>query len=104
VERVVLNLVVNAKEAMPEGGPVRITVGSDHGIISLEVSDQGKGMDPEQAERVFEPYFTTKSGRNSGLGLFAVQAIARNTGATVSIVSAPGAGTRVTVAWSGKSG
>lgn len=103
VERIVLNLVVNAKEAMPDGGTVHLTVSSDEGVIGLEVADQGKGMTAEQAQRVFEPYFTTKDGRNSGLGLFAVQAIARNTGATVSIQSAPGAGTRVTVRWDGAS-
>lgn len=101
VERIVLNLVVNAKEATPDGGVVLLAVRSTGEAVSLEVSDQGKGITAEQAARVFEPYFTTKNGRNSGLGLFAVQAIARNTGGTVSIDSSPGVGTRVSVNWPG---
>ncbi|HEY6077365.1 MAG TPA: HAMP domain-containing sensor histidine kinase [Polyangiaceae bacterium] len=99
VERIVLNLVVNAKEAMPDGGVVRLAVHRTAAAVSLQVTDQGKGITAEQATRVFEPYFTTKSGRNSGLGLFAVQAIARNTGATVSLDSSPGTGTSVSVKW-----
>ena len=99
VERIVLNLVVNAKEAMPDGGVVRLAVYRTASAVALQVTDQGKGISAEQATRVFEPYFTTKHGRNSGLGLFAVQAIARNTGATVSIDSSPGAGTSISIKW-----
>ncbi len=72
-----LNLVVNAKEAMPLGGTVSVTTQSAASGVSLSVRDQGSGIAPEQADHIFEPYFTTKHGRNTGLGLFAVATIAR---------------------------
>jgi two-component system, cell cycle sensor histidine kinase and response regulator CckA len=99
VERILLNLVVNAKEAMPEGGTVTVRVHQGAAEVSLEVSDLGTGIAPDQAPRVFTPYFTTKSGRNAGLGLFAVETIARATGGFVAIASQPGEGTSVSVTW-----
>jgi len=101
LERIVLNLVVNAKEAMPLGGTVTIVTRRATSGASLQVRDFGSGIAPDQADRIFEPYFTTKTGRNTGLGLFAVAAIARRTSGVVSIESAPGAGTTVTVTWPG---
>lgn len=101
LERIVLNLVVNAKEAMPTGGTVSITTRQAESSVSLEVRDHGSGIPPEQAEQIFEPYFTTKNGRNSGLGLFAVATIARRTGGVVSVESEPGMGTTITITWSG---
>ena len=101
LERILLNLVVNAKEAMPIGGTVYVTTRHTPGSVTLEVRDQGSGIKPEQAEQIFEPYFTTKHGRNTGLGLFAVAAIARRTSGTVRFESAPGAGTTVIITWPG---
>lgn len=101
LERIVLNLVVNAKEAMPDGGNVTVTTRNGGSGASLAVKDQGSGISPEQAAHIFEPYFTTKSGRNSGLGLFAVATIARRTSGVVAIDSAPGVGTTVTISWTG---
>jgi two-component system cell cycle sensor histidine kinase/response regulator CckA len=101
LERIVLNLVVNAKEAMPGGGTVSVSTRRTASGVSLEVRDQGGGIPPAQVDHIFEPYFTTKNGRNTGLGLFAVATIARRTGAVVGLDSAPGAGTTVTVSWSG---
>jgi len=101
LERIVLNLVVNAKEAMPNGGPVTIITRSGASGVSLSVADQGGGIPPAQADHIFEPYFTTKNGRNTGLGLFAVATIARRTSGTVAIESTPDAGTTVTVSWGG---
>jgi signal transduction histidine kinase len=69
--------------------------------VSLSVRDQGSGIAPEQADHIFEPYFTTKNGRNTGLGLFAVATIARRTSGTVAIESNPDTGTTVTVTWGG---
>ena len=101
LERIVLNLVVNAKEAMPNGGTVAIITRSGASGVSLSVRDQGSGIAPEQADHIFEPYFTTKNGRNTGLGLFAVATIARRTSGTVAIESNPDTGTTVTVTWGG---
>ncbi|HET7539255.1 MAG TPA: HAMP domain-containing sensor histidine kinase [Polyangiaceae bacterium] len=99
LERILLNLVVNAKEAMAEGGLVSVSTRRSASNVSLEVRDQGSGIPPERAEHIFEPYFTTKDGRNTGLGLFAVATIARRTQGVVALDSAPGKGTRVTITW-----
>lgn len=101
LERIVLNLVVNAKEAMPSGGTVSVTTRRTESSVSLEVQDHGSGIPADRAEQIFEPYFTTKSGRNSGLGLFAVATIARRTGGVVKIESAAGEGTTLSITWSG---
>jgi two-component system, cell cycle sensor histidine kinase and response regulator CckA len=101
LERIVLNLVVNAKEAMPLGGTVSVIARRSESSVSLSVKDQGSGIAPEQADHIFEPYFTTKNGRNTGLGLFAVATIARRTAGAVAIESTPGAGTTVTITWAG---
>jgi two-component system, cell cycle sensor histidine kinase and response regulator CckA len=101
LERIVLNLVVNAKEAMPLGGTVSVVTRNSAAGVSLSVSDQGSGIAPEQAAHIFEPYFTTKNGRNTGLGLFAVATIGRRTRGVVAIESTPGKGTTVSVTWAG---
>ena len=101
LERILLNLVVNAKEAMAHGGRVSVTTRRSASSVSLEVRDHGSGIPPERAEHIFEPYFTTKDGRNSGLGLFAVATIVRRTRGVVSLESAPDAGTSVTITWPG---
>jgi two-component system, cell cycle sensor histidine kinase and response regulator CckA len=101
LERIVLNLVVNAKEAMPLGGTVAVVTHRAGSGVSLSVKDQGSGIAPEQADHIFEPYFTTKFGRNTGLGLFAVATIARRTAGVVTIESRPGEGTTVTITWPG---
>jgi signal transduction histidine kinase/ActR/RegA family two-component response regulator len=76
LEQVVMNLVVNARDALTEGGgTVRVGTRSDQGQVVLEVADNGSGIPPELRERVFEPYFTTKtsgSQRGTGLGLATV--------------------------------
>lgn len=110
VELVVLNLVVNARDAMPEGGRIVIaaaaeTVPDTHpaglepgDYVRLSVSDTGEGMDPATMARAFEPFFTTKPvGRGSGLGLSMVQGVVAQSGGAVVLHSAPGAGTAVTV-------
>jgi signal transduction histidine kinase len=86
---------------MQSGGSVSVVTRRNASGVSLAVQDFGSGIAPEQAAQIFEPYFTTKSGRNTGLGLFAVATIARRTSGTVTIESAPGAGTTVTVTWAG---
>jgi len=106
LEVAVLNLAINARDAMPEGGvlsfvskPVRVTGDpdvEDGEYIELTISDTGPGMPPEVLERAFEPFFTTKEvGKGTGLGLSMVYGMARQSGGTARIESAPGKGTAV---------
>ena len=101
LERAMLNLVANARDAMPDGGVLTIGTaiapGPDHaGYIGIAVSDTGAGMDAELADHAFEPFFTTKeTGKGTGLGLAEVYGILRQSGGTATIESAPGAGTTV---------
>jgi PAS domain S-box-containing protein len=106
LEVAVLNLAINARDAMPEGGilsfatrPVKISGDpdlEDGEYVELTISDTGAGMAPEVAERAFEPFFTTKEvGKGTGLGLSMVYGMARQSGGTARIESAPGKGTAV---------
>ncbi len=107
MELAVLNLCVNARDAMPEGGAITITVenvrttddaGVDRDFVRVSVADTGIGMAPEIVARVFEPFFTTKDiGKGSGLGLPQVYGFAQQSGGRVSIDSSLGAGTTVTL-------
>jgi two-component system cell cycle sensor histidine kinase/response regulator CckA len=92
LERVLANLAVNAREAMPKGGSLTIEVtGGVHAHLS--VIDTGAGMDAETAARVFEPFFTTKGGAGTGLGLATVHAIVSESGGRIAVESEPGRGT-----------
>jgi signal transduction histidine kinase len=99
LEQVLMNLVVNSRDAMPDGGLVVISTQRDReGKVALAVSDTGTGMVSATMARAFEPFFTTKElGKGTGLGLSTVYGIAQQSGGDVSIRSAPGAGTTVTV-------
>ncbi|HYD24138.1 MAG TPA: ATP-binding protein [Croceibacterium sp.] len=100
----ILNIAVNARDAMPRGGQICITArnradaldGED--AVEIAIQDEGLGMAREAVERAFEPFFTTKDvGRGTGLGLSQVYGFARSAGGTVAIASEPGAGTTVTL-------
>jgi signal transduction histidine kinase len=110
LESALLNLCINARDAMPEGG--RLTIGTEVVRLSaadipdkevkpgryalISVADTGMGMVPEVLERVFEPFFTTKpQGQGTGLGLSQVYGFARQSDGLVRIESAPGQGTTV---------
>jgi CheY-like chemotaxis protein/two-component sensor histidine kinase len=100
LERIVLNLMLNARDAMPSGG--RIAVGTSRApegdSVVLRVSDTGIGMDAATRARVFEPYFTTKpAGRGSGLGLATVLGIVTQYAGRIELASEPGRGAVFTV-------
>jgi PAS domain S-box-containing protein len=111
MENAVLNLVINARDAMPEGGVItlstrNVTVEAERAVSEdglqpgeyavLEVADNGTGMTPETLKRVFEPFFTTKDvGKGSGLGLSMLYGFVRQSGGHVDIKSTVGQGTVV---------
>jgi two-component system cell cycle sensor histidine kinase/response regulator CckA len=99
VQQILLNLVLNARDAMPDGGEIAITTRNcTDSLIELSVTDTGGGMDAETLERAFEPFFTTKKpGRGNGLGLATPRRLARQQGGTIVAESEPGKGTRVCV-------
>jgi CheY-like chemotaxis protein len=108
LEQILINLVVNARDAMPSGGVLRIETcnarpeelaGRENamtgGFAVLRVSDTGVGMTTDVVSRIFEPFFTTKDrGRGTGLGLAAVNGIVSQLGGFISVDSEPGRGTR----------
>ena len=81
LKQVLLSLVQNAKEAMPEGGRVRLSLGEEGGRVVIEVADTGPGIDEALLDRIFDPFFTTKGGVSGvGLGLFIAQGLINRAG------------------------
>ncbi|KAB2965432.1 PAS-domain containing protein [Zoogloea sp.] len=110
LENALLNLAINARDAMPEGGTLTIALARRHvspslallvevpagDYVQFDVSDTGTGIAPELLPRLFEPFFTTKAfGAGSGLGLAMVYGFIRQSGGNIRILSAPGKGTNV---------
>ncbi|HTH13923.1 MAG TPA: ATP-binding protein, partial [Spirochaetia bacterium] len=111
IEQVVLNLVLNARDAMPDGGTLTLTTRSvalassvyESGdfllpgtYVRLSVTDTGVGMDQTTRQRIYEPFFTTKA-QGTGLGLAMVHGIVKQTGGLLQLTSAPGAGSTFTL-------
>jgi two-component system cell cycle sensor histidine kinase/response regulator CckA len=93
IQQVVLNLAVNAREAMPNGGVLQIEARNFGGAIAITVRDNGVGMTPEVLSRIQEPYFTTRQGSGgTGLGLSMSAKILAEHRATMSVESEPGHG------------
>ncbi len=99
LQQVILNLAVNARDAMPDGGTLGIATAEEPGgRLVLTVSDTGVGIPGEHLERIFEPFFTTKAeGRGTGLGLATAYGIVKAHGGTLKVASEVGAGSRFTV-------
>ena len=107
MEMALLNLAINARDAMPGGGELRFRAGPatpPEGLlpagdyVRIAVTDSGEGMPPEIMARVFEPFFTTKGvGKGTGLGLSQVYGMAQQSGGAARILSKPGAGTTVEI-------
>lgn len=97
LEQLVLNLASNARDAMPSGGVLGLTLASGEGTLRLTVSDSGSGIAPADLARVQEPFFTTKR-HGTGLGLAICRSIVRELGGELKIESQLGHGTRVRVA------
>jgi signal transduction histidine kinase len=90
-----VNLVLNAIDALPAGGTIAIRTGASDGEVWVEVADDGVGMSPAAEAHAFEPFFTTKGEAGTGLGLAMVYAFAARHGGLVRIASGAGQGTRV---------
>lgn len=111
IEQVLMNLAVNSRDAMPEGGILtirteRVDIGSGAGpsfpapgaYAAVSVSDSGKGMDQDTRQRIFEPFFTTKEiGKGTGLGLSIVYSIIKQHNGEINVYSEPGKGTTFTI-------
>jgi len=98
LQQVFLNLVLNAGQAVAEGGRIAIRTGEDDGAVVVAVEDDGSGIAPEHVDRIFDPFFTTKPvGEGTGLGLAISYQIVRNHGGEIAVDSERGRGTRVTV-------
>ena len=93
-----VNLIINAVEASPEGGLIEIKTWVDDGFIKISVSDEGRGITQEELSEIFDPFYTTKdAGEGTGLGLYLVSSVVERGGGSVKVVSEPGEGTEFTI-------
>ena len=88
----VVNLVINAIDALPDGGHIELSTGEERGGAWIQVADDGPGMTPEVEQRVFEPFFSTKGAEGTGLGLAMVYACVMRHGGSIHLTTAPGQG------------
>jgi two-component system, NtrC family, nitrogen regulation sensor histidine kinase NtrY len=92
LHRAISNLVLNAMDAMSEGGTLTLRTYGKDGSVTIEVADTGSGLTPEECERIFSPYYTSKQ-HGTGLGLAIVQSVISDHGGTIRVQSDPGRGT-----------
>jgi signal transduction histidine kinase len=99
-EQILVNLVSNARDVLPEGGHIGVSVHHADAHVELCVADDGPGVTEEARRHLFEPFFTTKGeGKGTGLGLVSVKALAEQDGGSVSVESQIGSGTAIHVTW-----
>ena len=97
LQEVFLNLLINAHQAMPNGGLIKITTSNFKNLFALvTISDTGIGIHPDNLKNIFKPFFTTKND-GTGLGLFICYDIIKNHNGTMEIQSQPNQGTTVTI-------
>jgi signal transduction histidine kinase len=92
LHRAISNLVLNAMDAMPQGGTLTLRTRDEDGKVAIEVADTGSGLTPEECERIFTPYYTSKQ-HGTGLGLAIVQSVVSDHGGRIRVQSEPGRGT-----------
>jgi PAS domain S-box-containing protein len=97
LSQVLLNLLINARDALPEGGTVTVASDADEEECVLRVSDTGPGIPPEIIGRIFTPFFTTKGTKGTGLGLSMAESLVRGAGGAILVDSTPGQGTTFTL-------
>ncbi len=98
LKQVLLNMIMNAKNAMPSGGNLMIVSGRRENMLYMKIADTGVGIPPENRDRIFDAFFTTKSDvKGVGLGLSVCFGIIREHGGKIEVDSEPGAGTTFTV-------
>ncbi len=99
VRQVLTNLVINAKDAMPRGGRLRIRTrhlahtGGPHGVVRILIADTGTGVSPDMMHSIFDPFVTTKGENGTGLGLWIVKETIQNHSGKLSVKSTVGKGT-----------
>ncbi len=94
---VLTNMILNAVEAMPEGGKIEISTSKKRGGVIVQISDTGTGIAEEAKKKIFEPFYTTKPFTNTGLGLSMSYGIVKRFGGEIEVVSEPGYGTTFTI-------
>jgi len=98
MSQVLINLIMNALHAMPEGGLLRIGLSSEKEFVKLTVADSGQGIPGDVVEKIFEPFFTTKEfGKGTGLGLTVVKGIIEEHQGAITVDSEEGKGTTFTI-------
>ncbi|QDT11917.1 sensor histidine kinase [Planctomycetes bacterium K23_9] len=98
IQQVLTNLITNAIQAMPDGGNIMVAVERDQSQVCVQVTDEGVGIEPTEAKRVFEPFYTTKDvGQGTGLGLSIAYGIVKEHGGEIKIHSRPGQSTTFSV-------
>ncbi len=97
LEQVFVNLLINARDASPDGALISVAVASEAGSYRIEIADRGKGLSEEEAQRAFEPFFTTRQSGGTGLGLTIAREIVERHGGELTLSPRPGGGAVATV-------
>ena len=102
LRRVFVNLLENARAAMPRGGTVRVVGGMEAGAVRVDVTDEGRGIPTQNLERIFEPMFTAKGNGGTGLGLAIVRAVMERLDGSVTAANGPEGGAVFTLVFPAK--